>query len=95
MEKNMKKFIVKDTLVNTKTGEEKIYYMGKDGYVHDDSTFFYCDGWKRERFAREYIKKDMNFHLRYSNGKIINDYECFEYDWKHIYEILVISGNAD
>lgn len=93
----MKKYIIKDTIVNIENGEEHVYFMGKDGYVHDERTFYWCDGYTRECYAIKKIKKDMNFFIRFIKGsKIINDMECFEsIKWKHTYEILVISGNAD
>ena len=93
---NMKKYIIKDTLTDIETGVELIYFLGKDGYVHDESSFYWCDGYKRKGFALKKIESDILFYIRFCKGKLIKNMVCEESGrWVHHYEILTISGNAD
>ena len=51
------KYCVKDVIIDLKNLSTNVYYVGKDGYVQDDSK--YCDGWSRKGFAINYIEKDV------------------------------------
>ena len=82
-------YIVKEIATATElnpsfpTGEEHIYYMGKgDAFATDIRHFTeygFCEGWKHERFAKDYIKKEQAYNKEYGNGM-----------WESTYEIMMI-----
>ena len=82
-------YIVKEIATATvanpsfKAGEQHIYYMGKGGAFATDIKHFteygFCEGWKSERFAREYIRKEQAYDNEYSNGM-----------WRYVWEIMAI-----
>lgn len=37
-------------------GETQIFYIGKGGRIYYDLRW--CEGWSRERFAKDYIRRD-------------------------------------
>ena len=67
----MKKFVVKDIIHNTKSGEVFICYIGTDGYVHDEAK--YADGYKSAKVAQKKIDRDKSWYMRFQHGQIINE----------------------
>lgn len=89
--KNMKKYIIKDTITNQETKEIQVYFMGKDGYIHDEQTFYWCDGYKRRCDAEKKIAKEIKWFSGI-HGQTIDSKHCIEgKKWYHEYEILEIS----
>lgn len=77
----MKKYVVKDTIINLTTLETQIYYTGKDGYVHDKPEW--ADGYLAVRFAVDNIKRSMEGFTKIDNS------HCLESGkWFHHYEIM-------
>ena len=88
IKKLTKKYIIKDTITNTETGKVLVYFTGVDGYVHDESDFYFCEGYSRRGCALNNIKKSANF----INCKPLNDMEYLEGEkWHHVCEILEIT----
>lgn len=79
----MKKYVVKDTIINLETLESQVYYTGKDGYVYDEAKW--ADGYTAIRFALNSIKRDIESFTK------INDNHCLESNkWLHHYEVIEI-----
>ena len=79
----MKKYVVKDTIINLETLESQVYYTGKDGYVYDKAEW--TDGYSAIRFALASIKRNMEGFTK------INDIHCLESNkWLHHYEVIEI-----
>ena len=79
----MKKYVVKDTIINLTTLETQVYYTGKDGYVHAETAW--ADGYSAIRFAVGNIKRSMEGFTK------IDDTHCLEGSkWFHHYEIIEI-----
>ena len=88
----MKKFILKDVVVDLKLGKVDVYYTGKDGYVHDESTFYFCDGYSQKRFLEQKIQKDVKWHSRNNEKYAIDEYHVIESGrWLHSYSIMEVS----
>ena len=74
---------VKVKIINVKTEDTFTYYLGKDGYVHDDIT--YCEGYIRPCYAQNLIDKQIDNHIEkrlYNNISIENGV------WLHIYNVI-------
>lgn len=82
----MKTYIIKDTITDTKTGEQNIYYTGTDGYVHSFPE--YADGYKRKGMAERKIESDIQFIEQFFKSPRINNRSVMEHKWKHNYEII-------
>ena len=81
----MKTYLVKDKIINIKTLETHVYYLGKDGYVHGEDAIEYCDGYTRPIYAQNYIERE----LRNGIVKKIDNNHAIESDiWLHIYDIV-------
>ena len=89
--RTQKKYIIQDTITNTETGEILRFYTGADGYVHDDSDFYFCDGYIRKGCAINCIKKSARFcHSELTQKG--NNYEYTEGGkWSHLCTILEIT----
>lgn len=84
----MKKYIVKDTIKNQKTGETLIYYTGVDGYVHNFPEF--AEGYARKGNAYNNIKRVVNDAFCGRNQKI-NDTQYIEAQkWLHTLEVVTV-----
>ena len=82
------KYIIKDTIIDAKSRdlEKQIYYIGKDGYVHDFPE--YADGYSKKGYASRYIKKQLTAY----GCSPINEVSTLEsFRWMHIYEIIEVS----
>ena len=83
VEKVMKRYILKDTIINLKTLETQVWYTAKDGYVHTIPAC--CDGYTSIRFVIQKMKRDMEGYTP------IDETHCLEgKDWLHHYEIIEI-----
>jgi len=90
--KPTKKYIIKDTLTNKKTGEVLVYFTGVDGYVHSENDFYFCEGYTYKKSALNRIAKDSHF----LNNEPINELEYIEGGiWWHKCEILEISRTSE
>lgn len=83
-EQTMKTYIIKDRIINIKTGDIRDYYFGKDGYLHDFDCLEYCDGYLSIKGAYNRIKNEFKSYIRK-----LDDMHGIESDnWLHIYEII-------
>lgn len=82
----MKKYIVKDTIINLETKETNVYYSGKDGFVYQVPM---CPvGYSRPCYALKHIKNEMETGYRM---EYLNDTHGLENKrWLHIYEVVEI-----
>ena len=85
--KMAKKYAVKITAVATPEnvnfrGETQVYYIGKDGYVHDLPNEVSLVGWSHPRWAQKYIDKDSAWddEWNYKHWKA----------WNRTYEIVTL-----
>lgn len=85
MEENMKKYVIKDTITNIKTGQQDVCYTGVDGYVH--SELMDADGYSKRGFAERKIKIEIDgFHFKKIDGTTAIESNT----WEHRYEIVEI-----
>ena len=88
--KHMTKYVVKLTQVNIETMEQHNFYLGKDGYVHDEAQD--ADGYKVKRFAEDYIKRDIKGPFK----KVIDERHAIEHGkWLSIYDIVEVEQPND
>ena len=86
----MKKYIIQDTITNKETNEVQIYFTGRNGYVHDEDSFYWCDGYTRRCYAEKKIAHEIKWFSGI-HGQAIDDMHCIEGDkWYHEYKILEI-----
>ena len=78
----MKTYIIEDKIINIKTKETHLYYLGKDGYVHEDMD--YCTGYTRPSYAQELIERQFDEHI----VKLDNFHAIEGGVWLHIYTII-------
>ena len=83
----MKKYVVKDSIINIKTGEQQTWYIGKDGYVHDERTKEFADGYARKGDAQRKINRDKAWYITWEKAQVINPYTIQERDWLHVMTI--------
>lgn len=89
----MKKYILQDKVINLKTDEVMIFFTGKDGYVHDENDFYYCEGYKQRKFIEKKIKDEIKFHARHNEKYAIDESHCLESGkYLHHYTILEVSA---
>lgn len=85
----MKKYVVKDIIHNTKTGETFTCYTGTDGYVHDEPE--YADGYKSAKVAQRKIDREKAWYLHQMDGAIINERSIIESNkWIHTYTLVEV-----
>ena len=85
----MRKYVVKDIIHNTKTGEVFTCYTGTDGYVHDKPE--YADGYKSAKVAQKKIDREKAWYTKQWGGKIINEQSIIESNrWIHTYSIVEV-----
>ncbi len=80
-------YIVKHTYTatadhpNRAEGEQTIWYVGKNEHhsqdIRDFTEFGIWEGWRRERFAKNYIRNDAEWEKSHGNTA-----------WEHAYEII-------
>ena len=84
----MKKFVIKDTIINQETKETLVYFTGKDGYVHSYPE--YADGFAKKGNAMKKIQREVNDPWLGRNQKL-NENQFIEADkWLHTLEIVEI-----
>ena len=85
----MKKFVIKDIIHNTHTGETIICFTGTDGYVHDEAI--YADGYKYAKVAQKKIDREKAWYLNHMNGQVINENSIIESNrFIHTYSIVEV-----
>ena len=85
----MKKFVIKDIIHNTKTGETFTCYTGIDGYVHDEPED--ADGYKSAKVAQKKIDREKAWYLHHMGGAVINEKSIIESNiWIHTYSIVEV-----
>lgn len=85
----MKKFVIKDIIHNTKTGETFTCYTGTDDYVWDEPEL--ADGYKSAKVAQKKIDREKAWYLREIGGAVINENSIIESNrWIHTYSIVEV-----
>lgn len=89
-----KGYILKDTVKNLETGEEKTYFKGKDGFLQDLAK--YCEPYSRIHFVKKLIADELkwagaSFNEKYG-FKVIDDTHYLEGGkWAHSLEIVSVT----
>ena len=75
MEKTIETFYVKIIQFDLDSGKTEMFYIGKDGYVHEEHVM--TDGWTKRRFAEDYIERDMKSNdYREINSTALKNRNC-------------------
>lgn len=84
----MKKYVIKDTIVNQKTNEKMICYMGIDGYVHSFPE--YTEGYIKKGNALKRIQKEVSDTFLGRNVQVSSN-QYFEANlWLHTLKIMEV-----
>ena len=84
----MKKYVIKDTIVNQKTNKTMVCFMGVDGYVHSFPE--YADGYVRKGNALRKIQKEVGDTFLGRNVQVSSN-QYFEANlWLHTLEIVEV-----
>ena len=85
----MKRYVIKDIIHNTKTGETYTCFTGTDGYVHDEPE--YADGYKSPKMAQKKIDREKAWYINWQGGSVINEQSIIESNrWIHTYSIVEV-----
>lgn len=83
----MKKYVVKESVQNITTGEQQIWYMGKDGYIHDERTKEFADGYARKGDAERKISREKAWYITWQKAKVLNENSIQDNNWIYTYSI--------
>lgn len=79
----MKKFVIKDTIINQENGKTIICFWGKDGFIHDEPK--YVEAYQRKGSVVAKINKELNsFYM----VKVDDNHAIEGKKWLHTFEIV-------
>ena len=85
----MKRYVIKDTIVNQKTNEKMVCFVGVDGYVHNSPEF--ADGYFRKGNALRKVQKEVSDTFLGRNVQVSSN-QYFEANlWLHTLEIMEVN----